>query len=135
MQETGVQILFTFTDLLSGGEMVDQLVHNAMAVANAEVVSSMTVEGDGGLVTFTFVLRVQCVPFFFGPDCNTFCVGENDSSGRFECDPTTGAIVCLTGYQNPASNCTDCAPAEGCCKSPKKLLFSFSTSDCQIFCR
>lgn len=128
-----MQILFTFTDLLSGGEMVDQLIHNTMAVANAEAVSSMTVMGDSGLVTFTFVLRVQCVPFFFGPDCNTFCVGQNDSSGRFECDPTTGAIVCLTGYQNPASNCTDCALAEGCCKSPKKLLFHFLPLTAKFF--
>lgn len=59
--------------------------------------------------------RVFCSVFYYGEDCNTFCQGTNGTGGHFSCDGN-GMRVCLDGYQNPASGCTECIPAEGCCK-------------------
>ena len=50
----------------------------------------------------------------YGDACDVFCVGRNDSIlGHFTCD-SQGQKVCLPGYQNVDSNCTECVPAEGC---------------------
>ncbi len=39
-----------------------------------------------------------------GPDCG--CTSRDDFTGHFTCD-TNGTKVCLPGYQNPETNCTE----------------------------
>lgn len=114
-----VQLLITITDTLSGG-LVDVIVANiTQAVGSLAAVQSY--EGIHGVATFTFGITVVCIRDFCGPDCNTLCVGRDDASGHFTCDPLVCA-VCLPGFRNESSNCTDCALREGCCKINTNML-------------
>lgn len=63
--------------------------------------------------TLEISTAVQCVDGFLGPSCD--CQDTNDDTGHFTC-ARNGDRVCLEGYQNPVSNCTECIPSEGCCK-------------------
>lgn len=54
-------------------------------------------------------------PDLYGEDCSVPCEShDNDTLGHFTCN-SDGEMVCLEGYQNPDSNCTECRPAQGCC--------------------
>lgn len=108
-----VQLLVTITDTLSGG-LVDVIVTNI----TQEVGNIATVERHRGIhdvATFIFGITVICSGTFCGLDCNSTCVGRNDSSGHFMCD-VLECVVCLPGYQNESSDCTDCVLRDGCCK-------------------
>ena len=41
--------------------------------------------------------RVQCDPHYYG-HCGVFCKPQNDNSGHYNCDPTTGARICMEGW-------------------------------------
>jgi hypothetical protein len=71
--------------------------------------------GNLGVAELTFGVTIQCFMSFCGPDCVSTCVGRNDSRGHFTCDELE-CMVCLPGYQNEMSNCTECEPRDGCCK-------------------
>ena len=46
-----------------------------------------------------FFSRVWCAPNYYGKDCNTLCIEQdNNEKGHFKCDPETGAKVCLPGW-------------------------------------
>ena len=47
-------------------------------------------------------IRVVCREGYFGPDCGC----RDNSTGHFTCD-ANGTKVCLPGYQNPETNCTE----------------------------
>ena len=66
--------------------------------------------------TIELNFKLNCVANFFGPNCITFCMERDDDQGHYTCG-SDGSFVCRQGYQNPATNCTECLPAEGCCKS------------------
>ena len=55
---------------------------------------------------------VWCGVGSFG-DCS--CVPQNDELGHFNCD-SEGNVQCLEGYRNTSAKCTECIPADGCCK-------------------
>ena len=49
----------------------------------------------------------DCSPNYFPPGvCNVHCIPQNNTSGHFTCDPQTGAILCLSGFTDPQTNCT-----------------------------
>jgi len=49
----------------------------------------------------------DCSPNYFPPGvCNVHCIPQNNTSGHFICDPQTGAILCLSGFTGPETNCT-----------------------------
>ena len=49
------------------------------------------------------MVRVYCDANYYGADCNTLCIGRDDSSGHYYCDKTTGNKVCLDGWRG--QNC------------------------------
>ncbi len=114
-----MQLLLSFTDMLSGG-LVDVIVADITEPVGV-IPDSMSFTGKHSLVTFGFAIFINCVRDFFGPDCN--CIGRDDPTGHFECNDD-GSIVCLPGYRNEPTNCTECAMAEGCCKSCYKSAYS-----------
>ena len=60
--------------------------------------------------------RANCAENFYGENCTIFCVERDDDElGHYTCD-SEGNRVCREGYQDPTNNCTECIPAEGCCK-------------------
>lgn len=49
----------------------------------------------------------QCDPNYYPQGtCNIFCLARNDSGGHYTCDPVTGDKICLAGYEDPTTDCT-----------------------------
>ena len=59
--------------------------------------------------------NMTCSLNFYGKDCTSFCVQRNDAFGHYVCGKE-GNFECLTGYQDPFTNCTNCSLAPGCGK-------------------
>ena len=68
-----------------------------------------------GYATMTIGFRVMCSSNSYGSDCGTICEERDDALGHYTCS-STGERVCMTGYQDAATNCTNCIPATGCCE-------------------
>ena len=100
------------------GDLIDLIfINNVTIMASAPQSPAMEVNGTLSRVTVGLSFQITCATNFFGPDCNTMCEGRDDELGHFSCDPLTGLRICLPGYQDLATNCTECVPLEGCCKS------------------
>lgn len=117
-----VEIVFTVYDLDntvsigSSSDVVDNIIISpdisAVPSPNDSFSDTMTYSGNFSRLQLAF--RLICGPDHYGPDCS-HCVDTNDTTGHFFCDPVTGR-VCLDGYQDPLTNCTECAPATSCSK-------------------
>ena len=72
----------------------------------------LTVENEAvgvyHLATLLLSYTLVCSEGYYGSNCSTFCVPHNDTNGHYDCNQVTGEKVCLSGYQNPDSNCTEC---------------------------
>jgi len=56
--------------------------------------------------SLNFDYRLYCELNYYGPSCTKQCIAsDSDTEGHFTCDPTTGNIVCLPGYENTDRNC------------------------------
>ena len=111
----GVQILLAILDMDQDLIALFQIDHSGSPIlANeTEPVPSGEYSAVNGSATLRMSVSVSCTGGFSGPRCD--CMSRNDSTGHFECD-TNGEKVCLTGYQDPASNCIVCITADGCCE-------------------
>ena len=64
--------------------------------------------GEKGIVSVDLNIKVQCLSDFYGEDCFTFCIPQDDDqSGHFACNAENGTPLCLQGFQNPESDCMD----------------------------
>ena len=53
---------------------------------------------------------VTCAQDYFPQNiCNVFCQPQDDATGHFTCD-SNGNKVCLPGYTDPGTDCTECDP-------------------------
>ena len=95
-------------------ELIDNFFIELDITANDPLSPSREYSGENETAVMRLSFRVACAFNYFGLDCNTFCMDRNDTAAHFTCGES-GEIVCLQGYQNESSNCTQCAPAEGCC--------------------
>lgn len=111
----GVQLLLTVEDM--DKDLVDLFLIelNGTATASNESVSATTMHYAGlrGGATLEMSAAVSCESGFYGASCD--CQGRDDATAHFTCN-VAGERVCLEGYQNLATNCTECVPAEGCCE-------------------
>ena len=100
------------------GNLIDiAYINNVTVAASAPQSPLRELTGNLSRVTMSLSFQVTCEANFFGPDCNTFCQGRDNSLGHFTCDPLTGNRVCLPGYRNVSADCTECVPLEGCSES------------------
>ena len=91
---------------------------------NSSLSRRTTYSGISGYASIDLSFHVSCTENFYGSDCGTLCVERDDALGHYNCS-SEGELVCLAGYQNPLTNCTECVPALGCCK----LMFSISVKN------
>jgi hypothetical protein len=57
--------------------------------------------------TLSMTYKCYCNNYYFGPTCSVNCVAQNsDNNGHYTCDPNTGAKICLSGYTDPSTDCT-----------------------------
>ena len=118
----GIQILFFVEEDQEDRNLVElfRVEYTGSAAQPNETTSAMGVVHTGLIDTNTTLnlsLDIQCEVGFYGPSCD--CRNTDDSTGHFTCN-TEGARVCLEGYQNPDSNCTECSTREGCCECAQR---------------
>ena len=71
-----------------------------------------TDEGNYNMATFSIKIKVVCLEKYYGSDCSIlrFCEPQDDDTiGHYTCDSNNN-LVCLNGYQNTESNCTETVP-------------------------
>ena len=68
--------------------------------------NQMTFAGDYGIASVTLSFQVECDTDFYGSNCATFCQDTDDESGHYSCNGD-GSKMCLPGYQNPQTDCTE----------------------------
>ena len=64
-------------------------------------------------------------------DCSVLCVERDDADGHYDCDHD-GNKMCLEGYRNTSTDCTECVTATGCCKKSLIAIFH-DTQYCNIY--
>lgn len=116
-----VELLFTVYDLDSSvtidaeSDLVDNIIITPMIFAvpaqNDSFTDIMTFSGNYTELDISF--RLTCGEDYYGPEC-VFCMDTNDTTGHYTCDRSTGEKVCLEGYQNSDTDCTECAPHQHC---------------------
>ena len=79
--------------------------------------------GTGLLNSITIIIdvrfRVMCEQDYYGADCTTFCLAQNDDvNGYYTCN-SDGSIQCREGFKNPSNNCTE---GEHACTNDVNLL-------------
>ena len=118
LPQGGLQLLIRVEhngdNLLDDNQLIDRVIIELfLSVDDSPLTFSGTGE-QGTVSALVSQVSVACEGAFFGADCNTFCIKRDDSTGHFRCGED-GSIVCLSGYQNPETNCTECVPAPNCC--------------------
>ena len=92
-------------------------------------------QGAGQFIQMSFEL--ECSEDYYGSDCGAYCAPRDDNFGHFSCD-RNGNIVCLSGFSNTATNCTECILSQGCCKLlclALNLISIFTVSSlCMAYC-
>ena len=71
-----------------------------------------TDEGNYNMAIFSMKIKVVCLENYYGSDCSilSFCEPQDDDTvGHYTCDSNNN-LVCLNGYQNTESNCTETIP-------------------------
>ena len=88
-------------------DIVDDVFINMMLEVNASYTAVEEYTGVLGDVSLLVRFRVTCQRDYYGRNCSTFCIAQNDDSfGHFSCNQD-GTIQCLEGFQNPQSNCSE----------------------------
>ena len=103
-------------DTMTGdSDIVTRFYIEISAVVGIEVTST-TENGENAVGRLGASYKVSCADNFYTPDCSVFCLARNDAQGHYTCD-SQGNTVCLEGFEDPTSSCTQpCTSAEGCCE-------------------
>lgn len=113
------------------GRNDDDLIDSVFVVISGDLNDNFSSQkahtGRFGYVNVHLSFRVSCIENFYGSDCGTFCVEHDDVLGHYTCS-SEGEIICLDGYQNPFTNCTECIPAVGCCELQLLCMMKHTTS-------
>ena len=96
-------------------DIVDFIPVNIFPVVSNNFSNIEQYNGLAGYASMTMSFRVTCSSNSYGSDCGTRCEERDDAFGHYTCS-STGERVCMTGYQDSATNCTHCVPATGCCE-------------------
>ena len=93
---------------LSQDDFVDDIIINKALEVNTSYTEMETFTGILERVSFQARFRVMCQQNYYGADCGTFCVAQNDDvNGHYTCNRRDGSIQCLEGFENPSNNCLD----------------------------
>ena len=75
---------------------------------NTSYTEMETFTGILNIVSLRARFRVMCQQDYYGADCGTFCVAQNDDvNGHYTCNRRNGSIQCLEGFENRSNNCRD----------------------------
>ena len=94
-------------DTLLRDEPIEEVFAKSTAAVSSDFTTIQSFSGNN--VTLHLRFRVQCLQNYYASNCSVFCLARDDKTGHFTCD-VDGALVCLGGYADTASNCTKCKP-------------------------
>ena len=96
-------------------DLVTRFYINISAIVGLDFMRTLE-NGENSVGRLGASYRVNCTEDFYSPDCSVFCRARDDAQGHYTCN-SQGNRVCLSGFEDPASNCTEpCTPTEGCCE-------------------
>ena len=86
---------------------LDDIIIDKALEANTGFTEKEEYTGVLNRVSLQMRFRVMCQQDYYGADCSTFCVAQNDDvNGHYICN-RNGSIQCLEGFENPQNNCRD----------------------------
>ena len=98
---------------------------------------------NGNRVTVNMYFFVNCQDDYYGRDCSTFCVPQNNQNGHYTCDEDDGSIICLPNYYGPECR-TFCRASQSeedgfytCDEDDGSLIClpNYYGPECRTFCR
>ena len=94
-------------DLINGDDDLDDIFVDQTLEVSSNFTELEAYTGELNRVTVQMRFRVMCQQDYYGADCSTFCVAQNDNvNGRYTCN-SDGSLQCLEGFTNPQNNCRD----------------------------
>ena len=91
-------------DGLLGSEPIDEVRVQVPGTKGASL--SQTFIGTSEIVSLVLSYSLTCTQNYYGSNCSTYCVPSNNMS-HYNCDLSNGNKICLPGYQNPETDCTE----------------------------
>ena len=86
---------------------LDDIFINRRLEVNTSFTEIGTYSGNFNRVTIQMSFRVMCQENYYGADCATFCMAQDDDeNGHYTCN-SDGSIQCRDGFENPSVNCRD----------------------------
>ena len=86
---------------------LDDIIINRALEVNTGFTEVEVFTGILSRVSFRAQFRVMCEQDYYGADCSTRCVAQNDDvNGHYTCNGD-GSYQCLEGFENPNNNCRD----------------------------
>ena len=90
--------------------LADIFINRALEV-NTNFTGTERYNGTGLLSSVVVIIdmrfRVMCEQDYYGADCTTFCLAQDDDvNGHYTCN-SDGSIQCRDGFKNPSNNCTE----------------------------
>ena len=114
----GVQTFFVVVDYdpSDNDDFVDVFAYKVHIPVGRSLSIPRFFDGRFSIGQIWLGFKATCAENFYGENCTIFCVERDDDElGHYTCD-SEGNRVCREGYQDPSNNCTECIPAERCCK-------------------
>ncbi len=93
-------------DPLNSNDHVDDVYVTISLVPNSTFTPRQRYTGIYRNSRIELSFRLQCSSDLYGSNCTTYCVARNDSAGHYSCG-SNGEKICLHGWSEPSSNCTD----------------------------
>ena len=91
----------------SDDDDLDDIFIDRTLEANTGFTEMEEFSGIHSIVSFRARFRVMCQKDYYGAQCNTHCVAQNDDkNGHYTCN-RDGSFQCLEGFENPNNNCKD----------------------------
>ncbi|XP_038077196.1 fibropellin-1-like [Patiria miniata] len=113
----GMRVKYRATDDdLFGSDQIDEDFQSITVGAASSVSSAVwhdyTLKASNS--EFLYKLRIYCNKDYYSSDCSVKCVPRDDDKGHYNCNQTTGAMVCHAGWQG-----TDCdVDVDECASGP-----------------
>ena len=94
-------------DLINSDDDLDDIFIDRTLEVSSNFTELEVYTGELNRVTVQMRFRVMCQQDYYGVDCGTFCVAQNDNmNGHYTCN-SDGSFRCLEGFTNPQNDCRD----------------------------
>ena len=91
----------------SSDDHLDNIFINGALQVSNDFTEVMEYRGIWNRVTVGMSFRVRCQNNYYGADCDTFCVAQDDDeNGHYTCN-SDGSIQCREGFEDTSNECIE----------------------------